>query len=419
MPAPATANDFLDHLRVSGLLKQPRLDEYLEGLQAEGNLPQQPRNLATRFVRDGVLTQFQAQQLLQGRHKNFVVGRYKILQPLGAGGMSKVYLCEHSDMGHRVAMKVLSKQSGKDKSLVARFIREARVAAALNHPNVVRAHDIDSTGGTIHYIIMDFVDGVSLNGLVRQRGKLKPAHAAHYVAQAACGLQHIHEAGLLHRDIKPGNLLVDRDGVVKILDLGLARLQEDEERLTAKYNDGAILGTADFIAPEQSLVNTEVDHRADIYGLGCTFYFMLTGNVPFPGNIAKKLIGHQTKEPEPVSMLAPETPPELERVVKRMMAKKPKDRYQSAAAVLRDLAKWLEVEVPPPSESELPRLGLAAQGSSHGGRSGMMKSYLSAAQATLGNLESVTRTMRPPKAPKRGGWLARLKARIASMFSRR
>src|SRR5436305_1875442 len=133
MPAPATANDFLDHLRISGLLGQERLDEYLNGLRSTSGLPERPKFLATCLVRDGLLTQFQAQQLLQGRHKNFIVGRYKILQPLGAGGMSKVFLCEHVDMGHRVAMKVMAKQSGKDKALIARFLREARVAAQLNH----------------------------------------------------------------------------------------------------------------------------------------------------------------------------------------------------------------------------------------------------------------------------------------------
>src|SRR5262245_8996630 len=218
MPAPATSNQFLDNLRTSALVKKEKLEEYLEGLRAQGDVPEHPKSLAARLVRDGLLTGFQAQQLLAGRYRNFIVGRYKLLQPLGSGGMSKVYLVEHNEMGHRVAMKVLTqKRGGTDPALLARFLREARVAAKLDHPNLVRAHDIGRSGRDINYIIMDFVDGASLGALVKRRGRLTPEHAAHYIAQAASGLQHIHEAGLIHRDIKPGNLLVDRTGAVKIL----------------------------------------------------------------------------------------------------------------------------------------------------------------------------------------------------------
>jgi serine/threonine protein kinase len=400
MPAPATADEFLDHLRVSALVREAPLREYLDGLREQQDLPAEPKFLAGRFVRDGVLTSFQAQQLLQGRYRNFIVGRYKLLQPLGAGGMSKVFLCEHVEMGHRVAMKVLARQRGTDPELLARFLREARVAGALNHPNVVRSHDIDSSGGEIHYIIMDFVDGIALDALTRRRGRLKPDHAAHYITQAACGLQYVHDAGLLHRDIKPGNLLVDRTGVVKILDLGLARLQQDQEKLTAKYSDGAILGTADFIAPEQSLIGGEVDHRADLYSLGCTLYYLLMGRPPFTGNIAEKLIGHQSREPEPLSGTAADTPVEVQRVMRKMMAKKPRDRYQSAAEVVRDLANWLEADVPPPDEDELPRLGRAALGSSHRGiKLPLGGRFLAAARTATSDMSPAAMS-----APRRVRW---------------
>jgi eukaryotic-like serine/threonine-protein kinase len=386
LSVPATSDDFLDHLRVSALVQEDSLREYLDGLRSRNDLAQDPRFLAGRFVRDGLLTTFQAQQLLQGRHRNFIVGRYKLLEPIGAGGMGKVFLCEHLELGRRVAMKVLASRRDSDPAMLARFMREARVIAGLDHPNIVRALDFDCCDGKIHYIIMDYVDGVGLNELVRRRGRLDPDLAAHYIAQAACGLQYIHESGLIHRDVKPGNLIVDCGGVVKILDLGLARLQDDQEQITARFNDTSILGTADFIAPEQSLINGQIDHRADIYGLGTTFYYLLTGRTPFGGQtIAEKLIGHQLRQPTPPEQFAPGLPEELKSAVSRMMAKLPDDRFQSAGEVLVALSRWVKLKAPPQS-SELPQLSSALQGSS---RWGMKKGsvgahYLAAARAALG-----------------------------------
>ena len=174
MATPTTSDDFLDHLRVSTLLGEDCLREYLDGLRVRNDYAADPLFLAGRFVRDGLLTAFQAQQLLQGRYRNFIVGRYKLLQPIGAGGMGKVFLCEHLDSGSRVAMKVLATLRAADPAMLARFVREARVIASLDHPNVVRAHDFDCSGGKVHYIIMDFVEGVSLSDLVRRRGRLEP-----------------------------------------------------------------------------------------------------------------------------------------------------------------------------------------------------------------------------------------------------
>src|SRR5262245_6700553 len=230
MPAPTTTDTFIDLVRRSSLVEAAHLDEYLNALTADGGLPDEAARLAARLVKDGILTNFQAQQLLRGRYRNFtLLGKYKILEPLGQGGMSKVFLVEHLVMGHRVAMKILTVEGSKDdQSLIARFKREAKVVAALNHPNVIRAHDI-AEEDRYHYIIMDYVEGVNPHDLVRKRGPLDPAAAAHYIWQTADGLDHIHAAGLIHRDIKPGNLLVSRDGVVKILDLGLARFETDRE----------------------------------------------------------------------------------------------------------------------------------------------------------------------------------------------
>jgi len=362
------------------------LREYVDGLRVRNDFAAEPRFLAGRFVRDGLLTSFQAQQLLQGRYRNFIVGRYKLLQPIGAGGMGKVFLCESLDTGCRLAMKVLATRKAADPAMLARFTREARMIGSLDHPNVVRAHDFDCSNAKVHYIIMDYVEGVSLSELVRRRGRLEPDLAAHYIAQAACGLQYIHQSGLIHRDIKPGNLVVDYEGVVKILDLGLARLQDDEEQITARFNDQSILGTADFIAPEQSLINGEIDHRADLYGLGTTFYFLLTGRTPFGGTtIADKLLAHQLRQPPPIDQFVPEVPEELKSILPRMLAKRPEDRFQSAGEVLAALARWVELRPPPPRPSELPRLRPASQGSTQLGMKPAASgaNFLAAARAAL------------------------------------
>jgi serine/threonine protein kinase len=362
MSAPATSHDFLERLRVSSLVEEPRLDEYLAELRKKSALPDEPKFLAGRLVNDGLLTSFQAQQLLEGRYKNFIVGKYKLLEPIGAGGMSTVFLCEHQHTGQRLAMKVLSLQQGVSPGMLARFLREARIISSLNHPNIVRAYEVDCNANNIPYIIMDLVEGVSFDELVRKRGALEPAHAAHYIAQAANGLQHLHDAGLIHRDIKPGNLVLDRAGTVKLLDLGLARFRQDAERITEKFNGCAILGTADFISPEQTRASAAVDHRSDIYSLGATFYFLLTGRVPFPiYSAAEKILAHQSREPRPLEELRPEAPPEIAQIVRKMMAKRPIERYRSASEAAKKLARWSEIEVPRLSAEDLERTTPAQQ----------------------------------------------------------
>lgn len=365
MPSPTTPADLLEMVRHSGLIPADRLTTYLQS--KHGQLPAEPARIAAALVNDGLLTKFQAAQILKGRYKNFMIGRYRVLEPLGAGGMSRVYLCEHATMGHRVAMKLLPVQQGADPSMVERFFREARAVAALNHPNIVRAHDVAEEPGKFHYLVMDFVDGVNLHDLVQRHGPLSPERAAHYISQAAEGLQHIHESGLVHRDLKPGNLLLDRSGMIKILDLGLARFNESESgpSITKKYDDKAILGTADFLSPEQAIQSSTVDIRADIYSLGATMYFLLAGRPPFPGdNVTQKLLAHQIKAPEPLGKLRPDLPPELIAVVDKMMAKKPEERYQQPIELVSALAAWTAEPIDPPTDEELPSRGPAASGAS-------------------------------------------------------
>jgi eukaryotic-like serine/threonine-protein kinase len=353
---------FLETLWKSGLVEGQCLQAYLDDLQAAEPLPKQARHLAARLVRDGLLTKFQARQLLVGKHRGFVIsGKYKLLEGIGKGGMGKVFLCEHIRLRRKVALKVLASKHLDSPGALERFEREAQAIASLDHPNIVRAHDIDQEG-RLHFLVMEYVDGVSLQDLVGRRGPMTVPRAAHYVAQAAEGLQHAHEAGWVHRDIKPGNLLLDRAGVVKVLDLGLARFFPDKsEPLTHKYRENAVLGTVDYVAPEQAIDCHKADIRADIYSLGATLYFLLTGSPPFnQGNTAQKLLYHQMQTPPPVASLRPEVPPALAAVVERMMAKDPTARFQVPAEVVEALRPWTGTPIPLPTEEEIPPPGVGS-----------------------------------------------------------
>src|SRR5689334_10819875 len=238
MPSPTTIDEFLELVRKSGVVEDKRLSSYLDKARAAQALPAEPVRLAGLLVRDGLVTQFQAEQFLQGKWRRFTIGKYKVLEKLGAGGMGSVYLCEHKLMRRRVAVKVLPTAKADDPSSLERFYREARAVAALDHPNIVRAYDIDQDE-KLHFLVMEHVDGANLQEIIKKTGPMDPLRACHYMRQAALGLQHAHEsAGLVHRDIKPGNVLVDRNGIVKVLDMGLARFFHDEEDiLTKKYDE--------------------------------------------------------------------------------------------------------------------------------------------------------------------------------------
>jgi serine/threonine protein kinase len=350
MPAPATIDAFLEVLGKSGLVEPGRLRTFL---RQAGGLSSAPRKLAARLVASGLLTQFQAEQLLLGKHRGFTIG---------AGGHSTVYLAEHIVVKRRVAIKVLPTTKADNPAALARFYREARAAGALDHANLVKAHDVDQENG-LHFLVMDYVDGSSLQEIVSRFGPLPPARAAHYIRQAARGMQAAHVAGLVHRDIKPANILLDRHGVIRILDLGLARFFSDsDDPLTLKYDHNSVLGTADYVTPEQALNSHEVDIRADIYGLGGTFYFLLAGQPLFPGGqITQKLLWHQTRRPVPIRHLRPEVPEALAAILERMIDKDPARRYQTPAEVIEALEPWTLVPVPPPTEMEMPRLSPAVR----------------------------------------------------------
>ena len=357
MAAPTTVSEFVDLVRKSGLLVESKFEELVQRQRAHGTLPQTIDPFAAMLVREGLLTFFQAKQLKLGRYKRFTIGsKYRLLELIGAGGMGAVYLCEHTLMKRLVALKVLPVEKLDDPQNLDRFHREARAVAALDHPNIVRAYDIDQHE-KLHFLVMEYVDGNSLQDIIARHGPMNPVRAAHYIAQSAVGLQHAHELGMVHRDVKPGNLLLERTGVIKVLDMGLARFfNKQQDSVTEKYDDKCVLGTADYLAPEQA-VSSSVDIRADIYSLGGTFYYMLTGQTPFPdGTIAAKLVAHQTREPKAIEEYRADVPPGMVDVLRIMMSKDANDRYQEPIEVAEALAEWADLPMEPPPQKEMPGL---------------------------------------------------------------
>ena len=336
------ANEFVELVRKSGLVEEDQLARCVTKLEKAhgGALPKDNEAISNALIEEELITEWQAEKLLAGKHKGFMLGKYKLLKMLGKGGMSSVYLAEHTLMKRKVAIKVLPKNRVADSTYLQRFRIEARAAAKLDDPNIVRAYDIDQHGDT-HYLVMEYVDGRDLHVVVKEEGPLKYERAADYVAQVARGLDHAHEMGLVHRDIKPANCLLDQNGTVKLLDMGLARLIGDEASLTLENNEN-VLGTADYLAPEQALNSHQADQRADIYSLGCTLYFLLTGHPPFPeGTISERLLKHQVEQAPSIFNDRPDAPSSLVNICNRMMAKDPDSRFQTAGEVKDQLTEWL------------------------------------------------------------------------------
>ena len=346
---PTTSQELLADLRRSGVADATMLEDCLRALPGGGEGPRDAPAFADVLVSAGIVTRYQAGQLLRGRGRRLTVGnKYTILQPLGAGGMGKVYLSRHRLLGRRVALKVLPASRAKDPETRRRFYREARAAARLDHPNIARAYDVGHDRGRI-FLVLEYVEGRTLEEVVADEGPLPVGRAVGYARQVAAGLKHAHEAGLVHRDVKPSNLIVDAAGTVKILDMGLALFfNEDGDNLTKEQKGRCVLGTLDYVAPEQFRDSHRVDFRADLYGLGGTLYFVLAGRTPFgEGSFVQQFLWNQVREPVPLGDLRPETPGGLRALVARLMAKDPGDRYQTAAELLVGLASWSGSTLPP------------------------------------------------------------------------
>jgi serine/threonine protein kinase len=302
--------------------------------ETEGQSPE--RQLADCLVAKGRLNRWQAEQLLRGRAK-FNLGPYQIIDSIGQGGMGQVFKAEHTLMGRIVAVKVLPRHRTTPDS-IACFTREIRNQAQLDHENLVRAYDAGQDGN-VHFLVTEYVPGTDLRRLVRRNGRLSVQAAAAVITQAARGLEHAHAKGLIHRDIKPGNLLVTPDGRTKVSDLGLADFYDAEQPPGRK--GAKIVGTADYLSPEQITSPGNITPASDIYSLGCTLYYAVTGKVPFPGGTTKdKALSHCQLRPIDPRRLNPELNEEFVDVIAAMMAKDARQRIGTAAEVVKRLAPF-------------------------------------------------------------------------------
>jgi len=337
----SAVEDYLTCVQKSKLVTKEQLVKVLDRIKREtGGKSVKLQYVAQCFVEAKLVTDWQNEKLLKGRHQGFFLGNYKLLAHIASGGMSNIYLAQHIQMHRQVAIKVLPPTLTTNTSYLERFYVESRAIASLDHKNIVRAYDV-AREGKYHYLVLEYVDGIDLRELVNRDGPLPYEKAADYVRQAADGLQHAHAKGLIHRDIKPANLLVDREGVIKVLDLGLSRITHEEHSLTRAHNEN-VIGTVDYLAPEQAVDSHEVDARADIYGLGGTLYFLLTGHPPFPeGTHTQRLMKHQSVEAAAITQDRPDAPADLVAICSRMMSKKAEDRHQTSAEVSQDLLRWL------------------------------------------------------------------------------
>jgi serine/threonine protein kinase len=315
---------------------------------------------AAALVADGTLTRFQAQRLWAGQLKGLVLGQYRIQDELGKGGFGRVYKAVHGLMGRVVALKVIAPELVEDRRARDWFKREVRAATQLGHPNIVLAYDADEVDDVL-FLAMEFVDGPSLDALVRKQGPLPPGLACEMMRQAALALQYAHEKGIVHRDIKPANLLLQRkseignpkseirnpksetagsDFEVKVVDFGLARLQGAafQSQTIQLQSSKSFVGTPDFVSPEQARDVHSVDIRSDLYSLGCTFYFALSGQRPFKGStVLETVVKHMQEEARPLTALRAELPPAVAAVVSRLMAKEPAERFQTPTALVEAL----------------------------------------------------------------------------------
>jgi serine/threonine-protein kinase len=352
-----TVDAFLGALRQLQLLAPEQVDEVARELAPDY---QDPCDLADYLIEIEWLTDYQCRTLFEGRWKDLTLGQYQLLDRLGSGGVSEVFKAWDCLKGRDVALKVLRRDLASQQEGVRQFRRELQVVTRLSHPNVIttfEAHEF----GHVHCFAMEFVEGIDLHRYVSTQGPLPVEQACEYARQAAQGLQHAHQLRLVHRDIKPANLFLINpplanppptgpgarrppDPVIKILDWGLARMlpgEDDSQSELDEREKGMLIGTADFVAPEQARDPSLVDTRADIYSLGCTLYFVLTGRPPFEGHsLMHKLMLHQEADPTPLHELRPDVPEELVTLVHRMLAKRPEDRFQIPLLVVAPLRKF-------------------------------------------------------------------------------
>ncbi|MCA9063267.1 MAG: serine/threonine protein kinase, partial [Planctomycetaceae bacterium] len=335
---------FLQVLSRSQLLTDEQLRDVRESVSRNSEL-QTAAAISNWLIERELITPWQAEKLCQARHRGFFLGPYKLLDRVARGGMSTIYAAIHRETGDVRALKVLPLKQVSAASYLPRFQREASVTMRLRHPNIIRVYEVlsESDGRhDIHFMTMDLLTGRDLFDLVSTDGPLPCRRAAEYIRQAAEGLQHAHDAGLVHRDVKPGNLFLEAGSeTIRVLDLGLAQEFDSEENLTQEFNE-RVLGTADYLSPEQAADSHLCDHRADLYSLGCTFYFLLTGQPPFTdGTLVQRIVAHQTRSPVSVTEYRNDVPDELVKILQKMMVRDRELRLQTARDAADQLKAWL------------------------------------------------------------------------------
>ena len=345
-PSGSEPIDLLSIIGESGVLTERQFLE-LKSKVLRGDYPQDANLLAERLVKDNLLTDYQVGRFLRNKPHGLIVGRYVILERLGAGSMGRVYKARHDLMDRLVALKIIAPEIVSNERVVARFQREMKLVGRLDHPNVVRAFDADRIN-SILFIVMEYVAGQSLGQRMR-KGPIPPAEMAQYAAQAALGLQHAHVQGIVHRDIKPSNLLLNGERQIKVLDLGLGVLMEADNQATFATADGIAVGTVDYMSPEQAC-GREVDGRSDLFSLGCSMYHLMTGRLPFPGQSPIERLGKRINgRPVPILEVKPDIPVGLVQVLDRLMAYKPQDRYATAGEAAEALQSLLRPRVKAPA----------------------------------------------------------------------
>jgi serine/threonine-protein kinase len=342
-----SASQFLEMLERSRLLTAEELEAAVEKLDVCDD--DSPIPTAKAFVRGGYITRLQASRLLEGQHRGFFIDHFRIDDILGSGGMGWVYSATNLETNEKVAIKMLCEQNDRDAGLLTRFKLEARAGLMLKHEAVVRTQLMGHTQGLfgdIHYMVMDYVAGIGVDEFVALLGSpINWRLACHIAYHAGAGLHHAHRKGLIHRDVKPSNILVDNIASARVLDFGLSQVSQsdrsDEFSLAMIFGQDC-LGTADYIAPEQATDSFTIDHRADIYALGATLYYMLTGGVLFGDckTRAEKIDAQKNRTPVSIRQIAPDVPVEVERIVNRMLAKNPDDRYATAKIMCSELVKY-------------------------------------------------------------------------------
>lgn len=334
---------FVQQLTDSSLIVADELAAFLRD-----NPAADAEQFARALVKRKVLTAYQAQQAYAGKAKSLVLGNYVILDKLGQGGMGMVLKAQHRRMKRTVALKILSPNLTKTKEIVARFHREVQAAARLEHPNIVAAHDADEANGT-HFLVLQYVDGEDLSKIVKTRGPLSVEQAVACILQAARGLEYAHKRGIIHRDIKPANLLMDADGLVKILDMGLARIEGDAGVQAELTQTGAVMGTVDYMAPEQARNTKTADARSDIYSLGISLWYLLVARPAYNGQtLTERLLAHQSDPIPSLCAARNDVPAQLDAVFQKMVAKRGIDRYQTMTEVITALEDALRIEVAAP-----------------------------------------------------------------------